>query len=191
MTQQQCSINQLDVTSDMVKSVLVDLDTKKAVGPDLVHNKLLRLSADIIAEPLAILFNRSLSEGIFPAIWKRAHVTPIFKKGEKGKCTNYRPVSLLSCVGKIMEKCVQKHVLEYLLDNNLLTSSQSGFIPGDSTVYQLLVIYNDFCNSLDNQTITGQYPDSCHWFRNVGLWRQARSRSQSRRGRTACVASSH
>ena len=146
------SINQLTLTTDIVKEVLKNLDCGKAVGPDLVHNKLLIAAAGLISEPLTFLFNRSLTEGKFPALWKLAHVTPIFKKGERQKCSNYRPISLLSCIGKVLEKCVQKHVFNYLVENNLLTTAQSGFIPKDSTVFQLLSIYDDFCKFLDNKT---------------------------------------
>ena len=90
-------------THDLVYNILKDLDQRKAVGPDLVHNKLLVKAKGIISGPLAQLFNRSLDEATFPKLWKTAHVTPIHKKGDKSLCTNYRPISLLSCVGKVME----------------------------------------------------------------------------------------
>ena len=141
-------------TREMVCKVIKELDQSKAVGPDLIHNKLIVKCVDIISEPLAALFNRSLTESRFPNIWKIAHVTPIHKKGDKNLCTNYRPISLLSCVGKIMEKCIQKHVFNFLIEHNLLTLSQSSFIPGDCTVYQLLSIYDDFCKSLDKRYTT-------------------------------------
>ena len=64
----------------------------------MIHNKLLKATVDIITEPLTILFNRCLNEGIFPNIWKIAHVTPLHKKGPKNLCNNYRPISLLSGV---------------------------------------------------------------------------------------------
>ena len=90
------SITQLTLTPGMVKKVLKNLDCRKAVGPDSVHNKLVIAAADLIADPITFLFNRSLIEGKFPSLWKLAHVTPIFKKGERPKCSNYRPISLLS-----------------------------------------------------------------------------------------------
>ena len=139
----------LNLTPSDVKTILDDLNQSKAVGPDLVHNKILTACSSVIAEPLAYLFNRSLAEGIFPSIWKTAHVSPIYKKGERNKCNNYRPISLLSCVGKVLEKCVQSHLLTYLSENNLITPSQSGFLPGHSTIYQLLNIYDDLCKCLD------------------------------------------
>jgi len=149
--EERFSIGPLEITTEMVYAVLNNLDVRKAVGPDLVHNKLLKLAARIISNPLATLFQRSLTEGRFPKIWKVAHVNPIYKKGEKEHCSNYRPVSLLSCIGKVLEKCVQAHVFRYITDHDLLTVSQSGFIPGDSTSFQLLSMYDDFCQSLDKQ----------------------------------------
>ena len=145
------SIPPLEITSAMINEIIKHLEPNKAAGPDEVHHKILIKGADIIAQPLAFLFNRSLDETVFPKEWKKAHVTPIYKKGEKYLCTNYRPISLLSCLGKVMERCVQKHVFNYLKSNHLLTTSQSGFIPKDSTAYQLLVIYDDFCKALDNK----------------------------------------
>ena len=77
---------------------LKKIDKSKATGPDVIHNKLLIATVDIITEPLTILFNRCLNEGIFPNIWKIAHVTPLHKKGPENLCNNDRPISLLSCV---------------------------------------------------------------------------------------------
>ena len=80
-------------TSETVSKVIKDLDQSKAVGPDLIHNKLIVKAVDFIARPLATLFNRSITEGKFPSVWKTAHVTPIYKKGNRNLCTNYRPIS--------------------------------------------------------------------------------------------------
>ena len=153
---EETSIPDLVITEEMVVHVIRNLNPNKAVGPDSVHNKMLIKAVDIIAAPLVTLLNRSLSEHKLPTPWKLANVTPIYKnKGEKDSCGNYRPVSLLSCVSKIMEKCVQVHVFNYLKSYNLLTPCQSGFIPGDSTVLQLVVMYDDFCKAIDNK-ITSQ-----------------------------------
>ena len=82
-------------------------------------------------------------------------VNVLYKKGNKEQCANYRPISLLSCVGKTLEKCVHRHVSNYLNANQkIITPSQSGFTPKDSTVYQLLSIYDDFCKSFDSEIIT-------------------------------------
>ena len=154
LNEENVVIPQLIITEEMITNVIKKIDPNKAVGPDSVHNKILIKAVDVIATPLTMLLNRSLNEMKFPTSWKVANVTPIFKKGERDLCGNYRPVSLLSCVGKIMEKCVQIHVFNFLKSQNLLTTCQSGFIPGDSTVYQLLAMYDDFCKALDDKITT-------------------------------------
>ena len=97
-----------------------------------------------------MIYNRSLQQGYFPARWKEANVTPIYKKEDRSSPSNYRPISLLSCIGKTMERCVHKHLYNYISQNNLLTPLQSGFISGDSTTNQLLNIYHMFCEAVDN-----------------------------------------
>ena len=69
-----------------------------------------------IAKPLSMLmlFNRSIQEMVFPDQWKIAHVIALFKKGDKSLASNYRPVSLLSCVSKILEKIVYKQIYNHL-----------------------------------------------------------------------------
>ena len=138
---------------EVMKEIKV-LKQNKAVGPDQIHNKLLVAAADIIADPLTKFFNRCLDNSIFPKIWKTAYVTPIYKKGNRDECTNYRPVSLLSCVGKLFERCVHVHMNTFFTQNKLIISAQSGFIKGDSTTSQLLSIYNDIVSNYDKGITT-------------------------------------
>ena len=84
-----------------------------------------------------------------PKIWKQANVSPFHKKNDPSDVSNYRPISLLSTVGKVLEKIVHKYVFNFFRDNNVITTLQSGFAPGDSTVNQLIDIYNTSCNALD------------------------------------------
>ena len=154
LPQQNSSLTDIEITVPEVREIIMNLDKCKAVGPDLIHNKLLIAACPIIEGPLTKLFNKSLNERKFPTQWKLAYVTPLYKKGPKELCSNYRPVSLLSCVGKVFERCVHKHVFNYLNDNALLTPLQSGFVPGDSTVNQLLRIYDDLCTSFDDGVTT-------------------------------------
>ena len=143
------------LSTEEVTQAINNLDKNKAVGPDMVHNRLLISACPEIVEPLTNLFNKSLANGLFPEVWKKAHVIPIYKlKGDKSSCKNYRPISLLSCVGKLLEKCVQKHLVNFLKENSIITQSQSGFTSGDSTIYQLLSIYDDFVSALDRNIPT-------------------------------------
>ena len=83
--------------------------------------------------------------GLFPNQWKLANLVPIHKGKETHLVNNYRPISLLSCLGKTFERCVFKHVFNYLHENRITSINQSGFIPGDSTVNQLVSIHHDIC----------------------------------------------
>ena len=79
---------------------------------------------------------------------------PLFKKGDKLLIFNYRPISLLSVVGKVFERIVFKEVFNHLISNYLVYTFQSGFIPGHSTVHQLIEIYYRICMSLDDHCIS-------------------------------------
>jgi hypothetical protein len=81
-------------------------------------------------------------------------VIPLFKNGDKSLPSNYRPVSLLSCVSKIFEKIVYKNIINHLHKNKLLCKFQSGFIPGLSTTHQLLEIYHTILTALDSKFFT-------------------------------------
>lgn len=143
------SLNSVSTSPFEVESVLKSLKLGKATGPDAINNRVLKELSQPLSFPLSDLFNFSLTSGKVPLIWKEANVTPIFKKDDPSVVSNYRPISLLSAVGKVLEKIVHKHLFNFIRDNDILTTLQSGFIPGDSTVNQLVDIYNTFCQSLD------------------------------------------
>lgn len=110
---------------------------------------MLKSCKDTISKPLCILFNKSLSLKIFPECWKLAHVLPLFQKDDPSITSNYRPVSLLSCISKIFERIIFKHVYNHLHSQNLFYKYQAGFLPGHSTMYQLLEIYHSIVKSID------------------------------------------
>ena len=78
------------------------LHPNKASGPDVISHRMLKICPDKVAIPLQIIFNKSLSQCIYPTSWKIANVIAIFKKGDSSLPSNYRPISLISCVGKVM-----------------------------------------------------------------------------------------
>ena len=93
-------------TPEEVFSALCILDSNKAVGADFICNKVLKECALSLCEPLSRLFNLYFTQCIFPATWKGANVVPLFKKENRHLVSNYRPVSLLSNLSKVMEKVV-------------------------------------------------------------------------------------
>ena len=134
-------LNFITISEQEVKDVLDNLNVTKACGSDLISPCLLKEDASVLSKPLATVFNRSLLQGYFPSNWKDANVTAIHNKKDKSVPPNYRPISLLSQLGKVMERCVHKHIINY---NSLLTPFQSGFIQGDSITFQLLHTYRSF-----------------------------------------------
>ncbi len=90
------------------------------------------------------MFRKSVDTGYVPRLWKEANVTPIFKKGNKSITANYRPISLTSIVGKMLESVIVKNIRDRLEDYRLINHSQHGFMPGKSCLSLLLSFYNKF-----------------------------------------------
>ena len=147
----ESTLTEITVTVDEVLDILLSLDTSKANGPDMISAKMLKETARSIAPSLCRLISLSLSSKSVPQGWKDANVIPIFKKGNKSLCNNYRPISLLNITAKVCEKLVFKNLFNYIKNNNLITSHQSGFVPGDSTVNQLVYMYNLFSKALNDK----------------------------------------
>ena len=133
-----------------VYKTLNKLKPGKATGPDNISNRILTETSSALAEPLSILFNKCIAKGTFPDAWKQANVIPLFKKGDMTQCNNYRPVSLLPCISKVFEKIIFQHLFSYLKNQNIISSKQSGFIPGDSTTNQLSIICHNIYSALDS-----------------------------------------
>ncbi|KAL8582030.1 hypothetical protein ACOMHN_028011 [Nucella lapillus] len=108
--------------------------------PDGIPASILAKAADELAKPFTLLFRQSLDSGQIPEDWKTALVTPIFKKGSKTTPSNYRPVSLTCIACKVMEKMLKERVMDHLQRNQLISEEQHGFVPGRSTITQLLEV---------------------------------------------------
>ena len=103
-----------------------------------------------ICKPLQLIFSQYIDTGSFPLEWKKANVVPVYKKGDKQCLKNYRPVSLLPICGKIFERLIFNEMFRFLIENNLISSNQSGFKPGDSCINQLLSITHEIYKSFDD-----------------------------------------
>ena len=135
-------LDKIEIFEQDISDVISTLQVNKAIGPDNISHKMLKETIHSVSVPLCLLFNRSLRECVFPKQWKSANVLPLFKNGDPSVLSNYRPVSLLSCVGKIMERVMFKYVYNYFHSNDLFYKYQAGFLPGHSTVYQLIEMYD-------------------------------------------------
>ncbi len=134
-----------------VLDILCSLKPNKASGPDNISPRVLKNTAKTLAPVLEKFFNICLHKKQFPDAWKIANVTPIFKKGDTDNVKNYRPISLLSCIGKVFERCVCKYVMNFFRQNNIITKMQAGYVgEGSSTITQLLEIYHDIMMGLEH-----------------------------------------
>lgn len=115
----------------------------------------MKSSADLIAPSLKYIYNLSLTSATFPSEWKIAKVVPLFKSGKKGQVRNYRPISILPVVAKIVEKEVHRQIYSYVVEHNLLHPSQHGFRQKRSTQTTLLNAVDQWLKSMDDSEITG------------------------------------
>ena len=130
------------------------LNPYKSAGPEGILKKYLKMSAQIIAPILAELYNTCIQTGKYPTILKVGKILPIFKKGAKDVCSNYRPISLLNPLTKIFEKCLYKRLYTYFEKFHILTHNQFGFKRNSSTSHAVRKLYGEISKSLDQQKTT-------------------------------------
>ena len=150
---------------DDVLSLLLNINSSKAAGPDGIHGRVLKNCAYSLAYPLSLLFNLSFSTGCIPPDWKLASVVPVFKKGDKSSVENYRPISLTSLVMKVFERCIKTEIYSVCVD--ILDQRQHGFVNDRSCTTQMIpftdnlalalnagsrvdIIYFDFAKAFDS-----------------------------------------
>ena len=110
-----------------MESYIKTLKDNKSTGPSSIPNKLFKRFKKPLSGPLSLLINLTFSEGKFPTILKIGNIYPTYKKGNKTEVTNYRSISLLSNISKIMEKMVHDRLYMFLEQNNALYDFQFGF----------------------------------------------------------------
>ena len=116
---------------------------------------MLKEAAPIFAPSLTHIINLSITTGIFLDEWKLVRVSPIYKEGAKSDPNNYRPISVLPVISKLIERVVFDQFYEYLIVHDLLADTQSGFRPRHSTQTALLEATNEWYLNIDNGLING------------------------------------
>ena len=127
MTRHDLSIFLAPTSSDEIHKLIENLPNKTSSGYDKISSILLKSLSKAISTPLEIIFNRSLEEGVFPDKMKLADVVPPYKNKDNQECTNYRPISLLISLSKLLEKIMYKRVYQFLEDKKQIFPSQYGF----------------------------------------------------------------
>ena len=148
------TLNEKSLTEDQLDEAFKSLKKNKAPGPDGSDVNIMISIYEIIKKPLLKIFNDSLLLGIFPQSMKIAKVTPFCKSGKKNLMTNYRPISVLSCFSKILERIIYNRLYNYLNDDNLFFQKQFGFREGHSTNHALIELTNSINDSLNQNKYT-------------------------------------
>lgn len=141
---------------DDIREGIMKLNPHKSAGPDDFPNRLLIGSVDSIASPLKLIFNSSLTSGIFPSSWKSSYIIPIFKSGDKGDMTNYRGIAKLSAIPKLFEKLLCEKTTPLMCD--IIDGRQHGFVAGKSTDTNMI----SFINYLLTQIEKGHQVDAIY-----------------------------
>ena len=152
----------------VVRQKLEKLRADKASGVDELSPRILTELKDEICHPVTVIMKSSFDTGVVPDDWRTANVTPIFKKGNRNKVENFRPVSLTSQIGKLFEMIVRDSLVEHLDKNGLINASQHGFRKGGSCLSNLLTFLDGVTRSLDNHdTVDVIYLDFAKAFDKV------------------------
>ena len=111
--------------------------------------------SEVFVNALTKLIDASFDSGVFPSSWKSAKVVPVFKSGDPSDVDNYRPISVLNCLSKIIERVAFNHIYAFLIKENLLHILQSGFRHRHSTCTALVHLIDKVYNDMDNCKLTG------------------------------------
>ena len=139
------------VTVSHVCRLLHGLSSNKATGIDKISCKIIKIAAPAISDSLTFIFNQALTLSSFPNEWKMARVIPLYKNGQRNIPGNYRPISVLPAISKIMERIMYDQLYNYLTKFELLSDSQFGFRKSHSTATALLDCTNDWYMNLDRK----------------------------------------
>ena len=126
----------------------------KSSGYDEISSDVIKHISPLIFDPLKYIFNLSLEKGIFPDQLKIAKVTPLFKKGDNASMDNYRPISVLPCFSKILERIIYNRFYTFFIQNDILYEKQFRFQKQHSTEHAIIHLVNDIFKSFDSNKYT-------------------------------------
>jgi hypothetical protein len=143
------------VSNVFVEHQLKQIKKNKSTGLDNLPAQLIKDSATAISKPITFMINLSLRTAIVPTKWKKSKIVPIYKSGPADKEENYRPISILPILSKLMEKAVHHQLLEYLENHKLLTNYQFGYRKRKSTQSASTLLTDNIRKSIDKGELVG------------------------------------
>ena len=150
----QSSIYLKPVTIDEILNLIKEINNKKSPGPDLISGYIMKITRDTIGPVLTKLFNDCINKGIFPDLLKITEIIPLHKGGDRSIPTNYRPISLLPIIGKLLEKVISNRLIAFLDKYNILAQNQYGFRKHHSTELAVAEIYNELLKNMEENKHT-------------------------------------
>ena len=154
MENRTCSFKLSCVHPDDVLKILSNLKKSSSCGTDEIASCVLKLIKNEITPVLTHIINLSIAQQTFPSLWKKAKVIPLHKKEEVLYPKNYRPVSLLSVLSKVMERCVFVQMVNYLEENDLLHPSHHGFRAKHSTLSALIQMFDTWIEAFEDDEVS-------------------------------------
>ena len=160
------------ITMKEIEAAIKQLKCKKAPGPDGATNDMIKHLGPAAKKTLLDLFNESWKNGTVPALWKKATIIPIHKIGTDKKDPNsYRPISLLSCLAKLLERVINRRLISFLEEQKILSPTQTGYRKHRSTEDQLALIAQEIENAFqEKRKIVSVFFDLTKAFDKV--WRE-------------------
>ena len=158
----------IDFSPALVQSQLKRMRSDACPGPDGITYMMLKRGGSFLLHQLVFFYQYCMNNSVIPTDWKQATVVPVYKKGARSSMANYRPISLTSCVAKLMEACVRDTLFNFWQSNNAIRSSQFGFIPKSSCCDQLIVYLNKVTKAVDRGSwVDAVYLDLAKAFNTV------------------------
>lgn len=139
----------LATDEEEVECLVMGLKSECSVGCDKIPNRLIKEHKSLLIPPLTLIFNKCIDEGVFPKLLKRAEIRPIHKGGDRDCINNYRPISILPSMSKILEKILNNRLTKFLTDNNIISNNQYGFRSGLSTDGAVHTLTDHIASQLD------------------------------------------
>ena len=155
MNGKSCNLSLAHVTVRKVKKLLKSLKTSKSTSIDEIDNYIVKISADVIAGPLHHIITLSIMQEKFPSCWKYGKVVPLHKKDSPLLAKNYRPVTILSPLSKVLEKLIFEQLYSYFSNNHIFHPNLHGYRENRSTQTALVQMYDRWVKAAAAKQVTG------------------------------------
>ena len=144
-----------EVTVEQIEKELMKIPDSKATGDDGIPIRFIKMTKLITAKIICHIVNLTICTNIIPSDWKSATITPLYKDGDKDDPANYRPISILPAISKILERLIHSQLYDHIDVNKLLSNAQFGFRKGHSTSSCILNLLDSIYKNIEGNKLTG------------------------------------